>query len=173
MIKKYYNDAPQYCHYFFNLLQSDNIIDELKRSSVITTDCLNLLNENNENLRYKENKWSVKEVIKHIIDCERVYSYRSFRFSHFDATKLAGFDENFYIEKAKILEYSIHDLKEEYLAIRTSTIALFKGMSNEMLDFKGVANNVSFTARTLGFMTIGHNIHHIEFIKKMYLNLEQ
>ena len=72
-----------------------------------------------------------------------------------------------------MLEYSIHDLKEEYLAIRTSTIALFKGMSNEMLDFKGVANNVSFTARTLGFMTIGHNIHHIEFIKKMYLNLEQ
>jgi hypothetical protein len=87
-----------------------------------------------------------------------------------DNTELSGFDENLYMDRMKGVEQNMSDLKEEYEYVRKSTISLFKTMTNEMLDFRGTANKAVFTARTLGFMTIGHNLHHCQFIKENYLN---
>src|SRR5690606_24775222 len=119
---------------------------------------------------YQPNKWTTKEVVRHIIDCERVYAYRALRFSRFDNTELAGFDENKYIDQIKNTEQTLPDLLTEYLIVRNATIALYKTMSNEMLDYKGIANKVIFSARTLGFMTVGHDLHHCNFIREKYLN---
>ena len=115
-------------------------------------------------------RYHTKEVLRHIIDCERVYSYRALRFSRFDETELSAFDENLYIESIKKIEQNLTDLKDEYENVRKSTIALYRTMTKEMLDFKGKANKVDFTARTLGFMTVGHNLHHCNFLKTNYLN---
>ncbi len=82
------------------------------------------------------------------------------------------FDENKYIDNIKAIEQNLLDLKNEYENVRKSTIELFKKMTNEMLNFKGTANKVCFTARTLGFMTVGHNLHHCNFIMTKYLNKE-
>ena len=165
-----YKDAPNYCHYFFDLDETNDLLNELEKSYKLTKEVFKLITFENENYSYQTNKWTIKEVLRHIIDCERVYTYRAFRFSRFDNTELSGFDENEYIEKIKQAEQSLAELIDEYENVRKSTINLFKTMTNEMLDFKGKANKVSFSPRTLGFMTIGHNIHHVNFIKTKYLN---
>jgi uncharacterized damage-inducible protein DinB len=167
-----YKDAPNYCHYFFDLVETNDLLSELEKSYKLTKEVFKLITFENENYSYQTNKWTIKEVLRHIVDCERVYTYRAFRFSRFDNTELSGFDENEYIEKNKQAEQSLAELIDEYENVRKSTINLFKTMTNEMLDFKGKANKVSFSARTLGFMTVGHNIHHVNFIKTKYLNKE-
>ena len=108
--------------------------------------------------------------LKHIIDCERIYTYRALRFSRFDNTELAGFDENEYTANVKKIKYHLKDLLDEYINVRNASMNLFKNMTEEMLNFKGKANNAYFTPRTIGFMTAGHNVHHCNFIKTYYLN---
>jgi hypothetical protein len=168
--KTIYKDAPPYCSYFFDLVQTDDLLSELEKSYQMTLELFRLITPEKENYSYLPNKWTTKEVIRHIIDCERVYAYRALRFSRLDNTELSGFDENLYIERLIRVEQHLTDLSEEYENVRKSTISLFKNMTNEMLDFRGTANKVVFTARTLGFMTIGHNVHHCNFIRANYLN---
>lgn len=169
--KTIYRDAPNYCHYFFDLVETNDLLIELENSCKLTLELFKLITSEKENFSYQPKKWTINEVLRHIIDCERVYSYRALRFSRFDNTELAGFDENKYIENMIGIVQNLDDLKDEYVNVRKATIALFKTMTHEMLDFKGTANKVSFTARTLGFMTVGHNLHHSNFIKTKYLSL--
>ena len=170
MKNKIYKDAPNYCHYFFDLIETDNLFNELEKSNQLTKDLCSLITTENENFSYEPNKWSIKEVLRHIIDCERVYTYRALRFSRLDNTELLAFDENKYVDNFKGTKQRLEDLKNEFENVRRSTISLFETMTDEMFDFKGTANKVTFTARTLGFMTVGHNIHHCNFIKTKYLN---
>jgi len=90
--------------------------------------------------------------------------------SRFDNTELAGFDENKYVDNFKVTKQNLEELENEFENVRKSTISLFQTMTDEMLDFKGTANKVAFTARALGFMTVGHNLHHCNFIKTKYLS---
>jgi len=168
--KTIYKDAPDYCHYFFDLIGTNDLISELQKSKQITQDFILTIPEEKGNYAYSENKWTIKEVLRHIIDCERIYTYRALRFSRFDDTELAGFDENDYIANVKNIKFSLSDLLTEYTEVRNATISLFKSMTDEMLDFKGKANNAYFTPRAIGFMTAGHNIHHCNFILTKYLN---
>ncbi|MFA7359594.1 MAG: DinB family protein [Candidatus Kapaibacterium sp.] len=168
--KTYYKDAPSYCHYYFDLLQTDNVINELEKSRKLTLDTIELITPEKENFSYLPNKWTTLEVLKHIIVCERIYTYRALRFSRFDNTELAGFDENEYTANVKKIKYHLKDLLDEYINVRNASMNLFKNMTEEMLNFKGKANNAYFTPRTIGFMTAGHNIHHCNFIKTYYLN---
>jgi len=164
-----YQEAPEYCHYFFDLVPSDNLLAELKNSREATLAIFEQITPEQENRAYAAGKWTTNEVIRHIIDCERVYTYRALRFSRFDATELAGFEQDDYIRSLKAIPLSLVDLKEEYIAVRTATIALFASMTEEMLHFKARANNVYFTPNAIGFMTVGHNLHHIGFLQKNYL----
>lgn len=168
--KTIYQDAPQYFHYFFDLVQSDDLLAELEKSNKLTQELFSLITPEKENYSYQPNKWTTKDVLRHIIDCERVFTYRAFRFSRFDDTELSGFDENKYIDSLKNVEQNLADLKDEFESVRKSTTTLFKIMTNEMLDFKGTANKLALTPRMLGFMTVGHNLHHYNFIKTNYLN---
>jgi hypothetical protein len=167
--KSFYKDAPSYCHFYFDLVETDNLLTELEKSKTVSQALFGLITPELENYSYQTNKWTIKQVIRHIIDCERVYTYRAFRFSRFDNTELAGFDENKYIDSVKNVEQDFFDLVTEYLAVRNATISLFKAMTSEMLNCQGVANNVIFTPLSLGFMVVGHNIHHVNYIKMNYL----
>lgn len=166
-----YQSAPDYCAPYFDLVETTDLIAELKKSKQLTLEVLDLVTAENENYAYQPGKWTVKEVIKHIIDCERIYDYRAFRFSRFDAAELAGFDENKYAEHVRPIRQTVDELKQEYLSVRESTVQLYKFMTDEMLDFKGTANNANFTARAIGLMTVGHNIHHCNFLKKNYFKI--
>ncbi|MDF0717150.1 DinB family protein [Muricauda sp. 334s03] len=164
-----YRDAPIYCHPYFDLIPTDQLMDALEYSARETNRVFGFIEPENENYAYTLNKWTTKEVIRHIIDCERVYAYRALRFSRFDVSSLCGFDENEYVNNFNGTNYGLNDLKNEYKCVRESSILLFKNMTDKMLDFKGVANQVEFTPKTLGFMIAGHNLHHINILETIYL----
>jgi uncharacterized damage-inducible protein DinB len=170
--KAIYKDAPEYCGYFFDLIQSDDLLSEFEKSKELTLSIFKLISPELENYSYQPNKWTIKEVLRHIIDMERIFAYRAFRFTRFDDTDLSAVEENDYIEKVKQTDIKVSDLQEEYLAVRNSTALIYKNIKAEMLDFKGTANKQTYTARALGFAMIGHNIHHCNFIKTGYLNIK-
>ncbi|APY00353.1 putative damage-inducible protein DinB [Lacinutrix venerupis] len=120
---------------------------------------------------YAEGKWSIKEIINHLIDSERVFAYRALRFARKDKTPVAGFEENDYAIESFANNRTIEDLLEEYILVRKSTIALYKtfGSDSEILKRTGIASGGEVSVRALGFLVSGHEKHHCEVIKERYL----
>lgn len=170
--KEIYENAPEYCGYFFDLIETDDLLSEFEKSKKLTLDVFNLVPSDLENFSYQSGKWTVKEVLRHIIDMERIFAYRAFRFSRLDSTDLSGVEENDYVKNARQTGIKLSELSDEYVAVRNSTMWIYKNLNPEMLDFKSTANAQTYTARTLGFSMVGHNIHHCNFIKMNYLNRE-
>jgi uncharacterized damage-inducible protein DinB len=164
-----YSDLPTNYFYYFNLITETNLMDALKNSHEMTLKLISSIPSEKEDYKYAENKWTLKQVLSHIVDCERIYTYRALRFSRLDNTELAGFDENIYAVNSNASERNLHQFLEEYDNIRKSTINLYSYMTDEMLDFKGIANKVQFTARLIGFIAAGHNVHHCNLITERYL----
>ncbi|MBK8227915.1 MAG: DinB family protein [Flavobacteriales bacterium] len=119
--------------------------------------------------RYAEGKWSIKEVLQHLIDCERVFAYRALRFARNDATELHGFDEDAYAPAAEADRRSMPDLRSEHAAVRAASIALFGSFTRAMLLRHGTANGNHFSVRALGWAIAGHEQHHLDVINQRYL----
>ncbi len=164
-----YNDAPEYCHYFFELVDSDDLNLELKKTKQVTLELFKSIPSELENYAYAEKKWSIKQVLRHLIDCERVYAYRAFRLSRFDHSKLSSFDENEYIKRIDLYKTRLTDLVYEYSTVRESSIELFRNMTLPMLNFKGNVGDNQFSVKAIGMMMIGHNIHHNRIVTERYL----
>ena len=121
------------------------------------------------NYRYAEGKWTIKEIIGHLIDAERIFAYRMLRFARKDATDLPGFDENEYVPASEANERSIHGLLEEFTTVRAGTFSLWRSLTNEMLQRSGTVNGNRLSVRALAYITCGHEIHHLAVIKERYL----
>ena len=119
--------------------------------------------------RYAEGKWTIKDIIQHIIDAERIFGYRALRISRNDKTPLPGFMENDYIENTNANGRSIQDLLTEFSAVRHSNLLLFKNFSEEQLVRLGTASNHTISVRALGFLMIGHQKHHQKVFQERYL----
>lgn len=122
-----------------------------------------------EDFRYAEGKWSVKEVVGHIIDTERIMCTRALCIARGEKQPLPGFDENKYVEAANFNKRTLYDLSHEFGFVRESTLALFKTLSEEDLDRKGIANNNTVTARAILYIIAGHQLHHVGILKERYL----
>lgn len=120
--------------------------------------------------RYAAGKWTVKEVVQHIIDCERIFQYRALCFARNDSTALPGFEEDHYAANSSANERSLAELCSEHDALRASTAALFRSFSATMLLRSGTANARIFTVRALGWTIAGHALHHITIIQQRYLH---
>lgn len=120
--------------------------------------------------RYAEGKWTIKDILLHLIDAERIFAYRALRFARKDATPLASFDENSYVDVAQANNRSIQDLLTELAVVRQSTLSLFKSFSEEDLMQIGTASNHPMSVRALGFVIIGHQNHHERVFQERYLN---
>ncbi len=127
------------------------------------------IDESKGEFRYAEGKWTVKEVIGHMMDCERIMAYRALRFARQDRTPLAGFDESTYAPNANVGAFSIRELSAQFQNLRNSTIDLFTTFSEEMLDRNGEANGSSTTVRALGYIVSGHELHHLSILRERYL----
>ncbi|MGL5113117.1 MAG: DinB family protein [Flavobacterium sp.] len=119
--------------------------------------------------RYEEGKWTIKDIIQHIIDAERIFSYRALRFSRNDATPLPGFEENDYANSTHANHRSIQDLLTELSAVRQATLLLFKSFSHEQLLKIGVSSGGEVSVRAIGFIIIGHQKHHQKVFEERYL----
>ncbi|WP_034058995.1 DinB family protein [Lacinutrix jangbogonensis] len=120
---------------------------------------------------YEANKWTIKEIINHLMDSERVFAYRALRFARKDKTPVAGFEENHYALESSANNRTIEDLLEEYALVRQATIALYKtfGSDSDILKRTGVAGGGDVSVRAIGFLIAGHEKHHCEIIRERYL----
>lgn len=118
---------------------------------------------------YAEGKWTIKEVLQHLIDTERIFMYRCFRIARRDTTSLAGFNQEIYIDPSGANDKTRDQLLHEYLTGRNNSIALLKSLSKQDLAFIGDANSGAMSARAAAFTVIGHDRWHMEIIQERYL----
>ncbi|WP_440121052.1 DinB family protein [Tenacibaculum sp. Ill] len=164
------NEYPGYAEMYMKLVKRDgSLIEQLKSSLYKTKSLIGNLSNDELDYRYEKNKWSIKEVLVHIIDDERIYGYRALSFARNDKTNLPGFEQEDYNYYSDTSERTIENILEEYEALRLSTIALFNGLSDKSLKRIGVANGNRASARALGYHILGHELHHIKIIENLYL----
>ncbi len=118
---------------------------------------------------YAEGKWTVKELLLHIIDAERIFSYRALRIARKDQTPLPGFDENTYTPASKASARTFQSIKDEFTAVRKATDILLGTFDNEQLSEKGTASNQPVTVNAIAFIIYGHMIHHMQVLQERYL----
>jgi len=163
-------EYPAYAEMYMKWVKKDNtLLHQLEEAMKETIRLVDSLNEEQLDLRYALNKWSIKELLVHIIDDERIYGYRALAFARNDKTELPGFEQDDYASYSNASERSITNIMNEYIAVRESTITLFNGFSKEALLRKGLANTNQTSVRALGYHILGHELHHINMIKKVYL----
>ncbi|OUR90678.1 damage-inducible protein DinB [Flavobacteriales bacterium 34_180_T64] len=119
--------------------------------------------------RYEEGKWTIKEIIQHLIDTERVFAYRALCIARQDRTLFPGFDQDAYVLSCDANSRTMTELISEYKALRITTIIMFNSFSDEMLLEVGIASNSNLSVRAAGFIIIGHENHHSQVIKERYL----
>ncbi len=164
--------ATQYAPYYetyIKLVNEDDLIPALKRVAKIWNDLLAGLSEEQLNYRYAEGKWSVKEVLIHMTDAERVFAYRALRFARNDKTALSGFDENTWVPESNATDRSLDSLIKEHNNVRGASISLFESFSDEVSMRTGSANGKEISVRALGYITVGHELHHLKVIQERYL----
>ncbi|MBP9152690.1 MAG: DinB family protein [Flavobacteriales bacterium] len=127
------------------------------------------ITEEQGNFRYAEGKWSIKEVLQHIIDTERIFAYRALAIARGDTTSLPGYDENTYAANSEADSRLMEDLVDELFTLRNATTTLFSGLTDAALDRIGTANGASLSALAAGFIIVGHELHHVNVVKDRYL----
>lgn len=165
-------DKNEYLPYFKSYIEQAGTVDLIKGLQSGLDDILaffTAIPDNTLTYSYAEGKWTIKEIINHLIDSERVFCYRAMRFARADKTPLSGFDENDYAIASVANSRTIADLLNEYKSIRQSTIELYKSFTPDMLLNKGVAGSGEVSVRALGFLIIGHEKHHKKIIENRYL----
>jgi hypothetical protein len=158
---------PYYSTYIDRVPQCD-LADVLQQQIEATGAILGTVPEARAGYRYAEGKWSIREVVGHLSDVERVMSYRLLWVARGDATPLPGFDENLYVPASGADRRSLSDLAGEFAAVRGSTIALLRGLPAEAWARRGEANGHAITARALGYIIAGHERHHMETLRVRY-----
>lgn len=141
-----------------------NLIEELEHSMQNFEEFLSQIPSEKHEFRYAEGKWSIKDIVQHVIDTERIFAYRSLRIARKDQTSLPGFDENEYVNATDANQRTLADLLEEYKVVRLSTLYLFKSFTKEELMHIGIASGNSFSVRAIGLIAIGHQKHHQRII---------
>ncbi|MEH7305545.1 DinB family protein [Neobacillus drentensis] len=164
-------EYPEYYTPYVNLVSEDNLLTILKENLVKTIELFESLSEEDGLFRYAENKWSIKEVLGHMADTERIMSYRLLRVGRGDKTALAGFNENDYVKSSQINNLPIKNILEDFIATRKATLTLFQNMPEDAWANIGFANNNEVTARAIAYIITGHALHHCNIITERYLTL--
>jgi hypothetical protein len=136
-----------------------------------TLSLLRGISEAKSRTRYEPNKWSIKEVLGHFTDTERIMSYRALRIGRADTTPLAGFEQDDYVRAANFEARAFADMLSEFQAVRNATAALFRGFDETAIGRRGTANNLSVTVRALAYIIAGHERHHLNVLQTRYLPL--
>lgn len=156
-------------HNYVNQVPEDDLAEAFERQSASFVRFLETIPPDRYDHRYAEDKWTIREVLQHIIDAERIFAYRALRFARKDRTPLPGFDENAYVETSKASSRSWDKLVEEFKVVRRSSELLFQSFDAEQLESDGISSNKSNYVLGLGFILIGHAVHHQRIMKERYL----
>jgi uncharacterized damage-inducible protein DinB len=159
---------PAYFEKYVNLVETDSVTEAIDKYAQPLARFFETIPQDKALYRYAEGKWSVKEMLQHIIDTERIFTYRALSISRKDQTPLPGFDENTYANASKADDRSLAGLIEEFKAVRTSTNLLLKSFTEEHLQQTGVTNGHPNTVNAISFMVFGHILHHKKVLEERY-----
>jgi uncharacterized damage-inducible protein DinB len=162
----------EYAHYYQNYIDKAGEVDLIEELEISVHRLVRFVREipmDKFDYRYADGKWTIKDILQHLIDAERIFSYRALRFARKDETPLASFEENDYADVANGHQRSIQDLLTELAVVRQSTLSLFKTFDDETLKRIGIASNNPMSVRALGFVIIGHQNHHEQVYQERYL----
>lgn len=160
--------AP-YHEQYINLVPEGDILWVLGEQTRETLSVLRGISEAQADYRYSPGKWSIKEVVGHIIDAERIFGYRALRFARNDRTPLSGFEQDDYVKYGGFGAQSLSDLASEYEHVRRANIYLFRGLTSEAWDRRGTANDNEISVRAMAYIMAGHELHHMGIIRTKYL----
>ncbi len=163
------SEYPPYTEGYISRVPDGDIVVTLGEQLDDTLALIRGIPEARGDFRYAEGKWSIKEVIGHVIDGERVFAYRALRFARGDETPLSGFEQDDYVRGGAFDKRSLNDLANEYEHVRRSSISLFSNLDDEAWSRRGSANNNESTVRALAFIVAGHERHHVEILRARYL----
>ncbi len=163
-------EYPPYAEIYIGLLPGDGaLLRHMEENLKATSDFIRSLPAETLLLRYAPGKWTIKEILAHVIDDERIYAYRALRFARSDQTELPGFDQDAYAPYSGANGRGVESLLDEFAAVRRATVALFDGLDDEALTRSGVADGNRATVRALAYHIAGHELRHVNVIKERYL----
>lgn len=163
---------PEYYHRYMNQVKEDDLLTTLKNNTSSFLSLLTSIPTDKFDYRYAEDKWTIKEVLQHIIDIERVFTYRALRFARKDQTPLPGFDEKVFSASAGADKRKWDELVEEFRELRKATELMFGAYDDDQLDSAGIASGVSMYVLGVGYIIAGHCVHHMSILKDKYLEKE-
>lgn len=161
--------VPAYYHKYILLAIGDDLETALKKHQTTLLEFLKEIPKKKWNHRYAEGKWSIKEVVQHVIDGERIFSYRALRFARKDQIPLASFDQDLFTRTSKAGERTKKDLLQELATVQRSSALLFKSFDEEQLDQPGIASEMPTYVKGLAYILVGHALHHMNVLKEFYL----
>ena len=168
--KPHAGEYNPYAIMYIKLLPDDGlIIKHLEENFEVVKHFVSSIPEEKLLHRYAENKWTIKEILVHIMDDERIYAYRALRIGRNDKTPLPGFEQDDYVLYSKANERSLTEIFQEYATIRNATISLFNSFDNDALMRTGTANEHVVSVRALAYHIAGHELHHMNVIREKYL----
>jgi hypothetical protein len=159
--------APYFERYISKVPDGD-ILEMLSKQLDETLRLLGSVSETGGDYRYGPEKWSIKEVVGHVADTERIFCYRALCFARAEAAALPGFDENDYVRNSNFSRRTMRDLAGELAAVRRATLALFTNLDEEAMTRRGTANQREYSVRAIPFIIAGHERHHVALLRERY-----
>ncbi|HXJ85778.1 MAG TPA: DinB family protein [Candidatus Binatia bacterium] len=162
------NEYAPYHDRYISLVQGTDIVGtfESQRRQMLVLLCGR--DDKDGDFRYAPDKWSLKEVLGHVCDSERIFTYRALRIARGDRTPLAGFEQDDYIRNGPFAQLPLAELIEDYIAVRRATLTLFRNLDEPAWTRRGIANNVEVSVRAIAYLTAGHELHHRRILEEKY-----
>jgi DinB superfamily len=160
--------VPEWYHNYINQVPEDDLMQALKKQTSSFVQFLEKIPVEKRDYRYAEDKWTIKELLQHILDAERIFAYRALCFARKDATPLPGFEENDYAANSKADKRDWNEMVEEFKVVRRSTEILFGSFDNEQLETSGTSSGKKGYVLGIGFVIVGHINHHVKVVKERY-----
>jgi hypothetical protein len=164
------SNYPSYFQQYVEKVPEDELITAFSNQLPVINQFLSSVTEERSKYAYDAGKWTLKEVLQHMIDTERIFNYRALCIARKESVSLPGFDENTYAAHSNANSRNWQELVEEFMAVRRSTEFLYKSFTGEALDTSGLSNNNPVTVNSLGFITVGHFYHHKKVMEERYLS---
>jgi uncharacterized damage-inducible protein DinB len=159
-----------YYEKYISLVPGNDITSALEKQRVQTMQLLAGRSERESNFRYAADKWSVKDVLGHISDSERIFAYRALRIARGDQTPMEGFEQDDYVRSGGFTERPLASLVEEFANVRSATLSLFRSLPKEAWLLRGTANKNEVSVRALAYITAGHELHHRSILEERYFS---
>jgi hypothetical protein len=164
------DEYAAYYEKYVSLVPAGDVVETLRRQLDETLALLGGIGEERADSRYAPEKWSIKELVGHVIDAERIFAYRALRIARGDQTPLPGFEQDDYIATGNFGARTLADLSEEFALVRRSTIELLRHLDEAAWLRRGTASDNEVSVRALAHILAGHEAHHVRILRERYLN---